>query len=169
MILRNSLVSFLCSLVFFSAALAQTPRKSRGWESPKELIGSPTYGVLKGAKTLGIQKGDYILVSFSTQCGDCDRAARTLNQRTDLDHIVGITTDPDSAVSAWKEKLGLKFRIVRVSEETFRDFGLYGLPTIVFLRDGQPIAAREDAPRDEKDVPNLPPAPPAKAPATRRN
>jgi hypothetical protein len=32
------------------------------------------------------------------------------------------------------------------------------------------VAAREDVPRDEKDVPNLPAAPPAsKPPATRRN
>jgi hypothetical protein len=95
--------------------------------------------------------------------------ALALNKRPDADRIIAVTDDPEYAARAWSQKLSLKLRVVSVSEDTLEDFGAVLLPTLIFLRDGQPIAAREDAPRDEKDVPNLPPAPPAKAPATRRN
>jgi hypothetical protein len=167
MILRTCVALFIFALC--SVVPAQTQRKSRGWESPKELIGSIPRSILKSAQALNIDKGHWLLVSFRTQCGDCDRVAASLNKRTDTERIVAITKDPEFAVKPWVEKLALKFRVVTVSEDVFRGFGLYGLPTVVFLKDGQAIAAREDAPRDEKDVPNLPPAPPVKAPATRRN
>jgi hypothetical protein len=156
------LVFALCSVV-----PAQTQRKSRGWEPTKALLGSPDRFVRKGARELKIDSGDYLLVSVRTQCGDCDRVAAALNKRSDTERILAITKDPDFAVKAWVAKLGLKFRVLTVSEELFSDIGGYGLPTVIFLRNGQPLAAREDAPRDEKDVPNLP-APPAKA-APRRN
>jgi hypothetical protein len=169
MLLRNSFVPFMCLLVFFSFTLAQTPRKSRGWEPTKALLASPDRFVRKAARELKLDSGEYLVLSVSTQCNDCDRVAAALNKRPDLDRIVGVTKHPDFAVKAWVAKLGLKFRVLTVSEEIFSDMGGLLLPTVIFLRDGQPLAAREDAPRDEKDVPNLPPAPPAKAPATRRN
>ncbi len=147
------LVFALCSVV-----PAQTQRKSRGWESitASGIVGSPVRFIRKAAHELKIDSGDYLLVSLGTQCGDCDRVAAALNKRSDTERVLAITTDPDFAVKAWVAKLGLKFRVLSVSEDIFRGFGLYGLPTVAFLKDGVAIAAREDAPRDEKDVPNLP-------------
>jgi hypothetical protein len=168
MILRNFRVPFLCLFALLSiVTLAQTPRKSRGWEPTKELLASNPNRRMKSIQHLQLTKGDYLLVMLTTQCQECERTALKLNQRSDLDRILAITPDPETAVTAWRQKLGLKFRVLSVSEEIFDGVGPVLLPTLVLLRNGQPLAAREDAPRDEKDVPNLP-APPAKA-APRRN
>jgi hypothetical protein len=167
MLLRICIAIFVFTLC--SVTPAQTPRKSRGWEPIKALLASTPARRLSASRKLSIDVGDRLIVIVSTQCNDCDRMALALNKRPDADRIIAVTDDPEYAARAWSQKLSLKLRVVSVSEDTLEDFGAVLLPTLIFLRDGQPIAAREDAPRDEKDVPNLPPAPPAKAPATRRN
>jgi thiol-disulfide isomerase/thioredoxin len=95
------------------------------------------------AKELGIDKGEWILACLSVSCGDCDKAALKLNELNSK-NILAITTANVTETTLWKERLGLKFEVKAVSDQTFDDTGAVLLPTIIKLKDGISVAAREN-------------------------
>lgn len=116
---------------------------SINWQPTHSLLASTPKRRKMVAKSLGIDKGEWILACFSVDCGDCDRVAQTLNQLSNLKNIVAITKASATDATLWKERLGLKFEVKAVSEQTLEDTGTVLLPTIIKLKNGEFIGAVE--------------------------
>jgi len=116
------------------------------WQPITSLLASTPNRRKLAAKTLGIDKGEWVLACFSVGCGDCDRAAIKLNQlkaNGNVGNVLAITTASLSEANLWKERLGLGFEVRSVSSQTFDDTGTVFLPTIIKLKNGVSIGAKE--------------------------
>ncbi len=116
------------------------------WQPITSLLASTPNRRKLAAKTLGIDKGEWVLACFSVGCGDCDRAANKLNQlkaNGNVGNVLAITTASPSEANLWKERLGLAFEVRSVSSQTFDDTGTVFLPTIIKLKNGVSIGAKE--------------------------
>jgi len=116
------------------------------WQPITSLLASTPNRRKLAAKTLGIDKGEWVLACFSVGCGDCDRAAIKLNQlkaNGSVGNVLAITTASLSEANLWKERLGLGFEVRSVSSQTFDDTGTVFLPTIIKLKNGVSIGAKE--------------------------
>jgi thiol-disulfide isomerase/thioredoxin len=117
--------------------------KLEEWQPISSLLASTPKRRKMAAKELGIDKGEWILACLSVSCGDCDKAALKLNELNSK-NILAITTANVTETTLWKERLGLKFEVKAVSDQTFDDTGAVLLPTIIKLKDGISVAAREN-------------------------
>lgn len=118
------------------------------WQAISSLLASTPNRRKLAAKTLGIDKGEWILACFSVGCGDCDRAATKLNQlkingNLGNGNVLAITTANQSEANLWQQRLGLGFEVRSVSSQTFDDTGAVFLPTIIKLKNGISIGAKE--------------------------
>ncbi len=115
------------------------------WQPTHSLLASTPKRRKMLAKELGIDKGEWILACFSVDCGDCDRAALKLNQLNlkSLKNVIAITKASSTDATLWKERLGLKYEVKSVSEQSFEDTGTVLLPTIIKLKDGEFVGAVE--------------------------
>lgn len=116
------------------------------WQPITSLLASTPNRRKLAAKTLGIDKGEWVLACFSVGCGDCDRAAIKLNQlkaNGNVGNVLAITTANQTETNLWKERLGLGFEVRSVSSQTFDDTGTVFLPTIIKLKNGVSIGAKE--------------------------
>ena len=122
------------------------------WQAISSLLASTPNRRKLAAKTLGIDKGEWILACFSVGCGDCDRAATKLNQLKingnacnvgNVGNVLAITTANQSEANLWQQRLGLGFEVRSVSSQTFDDTGAVFLPTIIKLKNGISIGAKE--------------------------
>jgi thiol-disulfide isomerase/thioredoxin len=116
------------------------------WQAITSLLASTPNRRKLAAKTLGVDKGEWVLACFSVGCGDCDRAAIKLNQlkaNGNVGNVLAITTASLSEANLWKERLGLAFEVRSVSSQTFDDTGTVFLPTIIKLKNGVSIGAKE--------------------------
>jgi thiol-disulfide isomerase/thioredoxin len=74
---------------------------------------------------------------FSAYCPDCDRAAIELNKTAEHERVLGVTIAAAETALKWKQELGLRYRVISVSERTFEDLGAVILPTVVLFEDGE--------------------------------
>lgn len=117
------------------------------WQPITSLLASTDKRRKAVAKELGVHQGEWILATFSVDCGDCDRAASKLNQlklNGKVSNVLAITTANQTDASIWKERLGLSFEVRSVSFDTFDDTGAVFLPTIIKLKNGVSIGAKEN-------------------------
>lgn len=117
--------------------------KLEEWQPISSILASTPKRRKMAAKELGINKGEWILACLSVSCGDCDKAALKLNELNNK-NILAITTANATETTIWKERLGLKFEVRSVSDQTFDDTGAVLLPTIIKLKDGISVAARDN-------------------------
>ena len=133
--------------------MANSPNSNTGnddmlanWQPITSLLASTEKKRRQAAKDLGIDKGEWILACVSVGCWDCDRVALTLNKlkiNNKVSNVLAITTANQTEASLWKERLGLEIEVRSVSSETFGDTGAVFLPTIIKLKDGVSIGAKE--------------------------
>ena len=116
------------------------------WQPISSLLASTPNRRKLAAKTLGVDKGEWILACFFVACGDCDRAATKLNQlkiNGNVGNVLAITTANQSEANLWQQRLGLSFEVRSVPSQTFDDTGAVFLPTIIKLKNGISIGAKE--------------------------
>ncbi|KAF0250347.1 MAG: hypothetical protein FD167_258 [bacterium] len=136
-----------------SSDVANSPNSNTGnadtlanWQPITRLLASTEKKRTQAAKDLGIDKGEWILACVSVGCWDCDRAALTLNKlkiNNKVSNLLAITTANQTEATLWKERLGLEIEVRSVSSEAFGDTGAVFLPTIIKLKDGVSIGAKE--------------------------
>ncbi|MDQ3685384.1 MAG: peroxiredoxin family protein [Acidobacteriota bacterium] len=135
----------LITLLVVATGGLQAQNSAKSWQPPKVLLASTSERRRSAAQRLGIAKGEYVVALLSIRCGDCDREALGLNEKASADRIIAIAPAPAKDVATWKKKLGLKYRVVAVSDKVFDDFGGVILPTLVLLRDGRAVGVSERA------------------------
>jgi predicted dithiol-disulfide oxidoreductase (DUF899 family) len=92
-----------------------------------------------------------VLACVSVHCGHCDDIALELNQKanvanlSNLSNIIVISSASIAEVEAWKNRLGLKFRVQSLSINSFDDSGAVILPTLIRVKDGKAIGVSESA------------------------
>lgn len=145
----NVIINLSDSSSYKSNSKNEVGNKALGdWQAISSLLASTPNRRKLAAKTLGIDKGEWILACFSVGCGDCDRAATKLNQlkingNLGNGNVLAITTANQSEANLWQQRLGLGFEVRSVSSQTFDDTGAVFLPTIIKLKNGISIGAKE--------------------------
>lgn len=133
-----------------SKSLAIKTDKS-SWQAVDILLASTEKRRSRLFSQLGISKGEYVLACVSVHCGDCDDIALELNQKanvanlSNLSNIIAISSASMAEVEAWKNRLGLKFRVQSLSINSFDDSGAVILPTLIRVKDGKAIGVSESA------------------------
>ena len=127
-----------------SKSLAIRTDKS-SWQDIDTLLASTEKRRSRLFSQLGISKGEYVLACVSVHCGDCDDIALELNQKTNLSNIIAISSASVAEVEAWKNRLGLKFRVQSLSINSFDDSGAVILPTLIKVKDGKAVGVSETA------------------------
>jgi hypothetical protein len=115
------------------------------WQPIEKLLASTDKRRAKLFKDLNLKKGEYLLACVSIRCGDCDKLAQELNQKTNLDNVIAITNAPLTEVEAWKARLGLKYRVEAISDDLFDDSGVVILPTLIKVRNAKAVGVSETA------------------------
>ncbi|MFY9226394.1 MAG: hypothetical protein WAQ98_27200 [Blastocatellia bacterium] len=118
------------------------------WQDIDTLLASTEKRRNKLFSQLGISKGEYVLACVSVHCGACDDIAlelNQLNQKANLSNIIAISSASMAEVEAWKNRLGLKFRVQSLSVDSFDDSGVVILPTLIRVKDGKAIGVSETA------------------------
>lgn len=124
-----------------SKSLAIRTDKS-SWQDIDTLLASTEKRRNRLFSKLGISKGEYVLACVSVHCGDCDDIAlelNQLNQKANLSNIIAISSASMAEVEAWKNRLGLKFRVQSLSIDSFDDSGVVILPTLIKVKDGKAL------------------------------
>jgi thiol-disulfide isomerase/thioredoxin len=130
-----------------SKSLAIRTDKS-SWQDIDTLLASTEKRRNRLFSQLGISKGEYVLACVSVHCGACDDIAlelNQLNQKAGVSNIIAISSASMAEVEAWKNRLGLKFRVQSLSIDSFDDSGVVILPTLIRVKDGKAIGASETA------------------------
>lgn len=133
-----------------SKSLAIKTDKS-SWQAVDTLLASTEKRRSRLFSQLGISKGEYVLACVSVHCGHCDDIALELNQLnqkvnlSNLLNIIAISSASMAEVEAWKNRLGLKFRVQSLSINSFDDSGAVILPTLIRVKDGKAIGVSESA------------------------
>jgi thiol-disulfide isomerase/thioredoxin len=107
------------------------------WKQAGEYIAGTPASRRRAAKKLGFDRGRWIIAYFSAYCLDCDKIAVKLNELVDQEQVLGLTIAPTEAANRWKQELGIKYRVLSVSERMFEDLGAVILPTVVLFEDGE--------------------------------
>jgi hypothetical protein len=115
------------------------------WQDIDTLLASTEKRRSRLFSQLGISKGEYVLACVSVHCGDCDDIALELNQKANLSNIIAISSASVAEVEAWKNKLGLKFRVASLSVNSFDDSGAVILPTLIRVKDSKALGVSETA------------------------
>ena len=121
------------------------------WQHIDTLLASTEKRRSRLFSQLGISKGEYVLACVSVHCGACDDIALELNQKANLSklfnlsNIIAISSASVTEVEAWKNRLGLKFRVQSLSINSFDDSGAVILPTLIRVKDGKAIGVSESA------------------------
>lgn len=130
-----------------SKSLAIRTDKS-SWQDIDTLLASTEKRRNRLFSKLGISKGEYVLACVSVHCGACDDIAlelNQLNQKAGVANIIAISSASMAEVQAWKNRLGLKFRVQSLSINSFDDSGVVILPTLIKVKDGKAIGVSETA------------------------
>lgn len=128
-----------------SKSLAIRADKS-SWQDIDTLLASTEKRRNRLFSKLGISKGEYVLACVSVHCGACDDIAlelNQLNQKAGVPNIIAISSASMAEVQAWKNRLGLKFRVQSLSVDSFDDSGVVILPTLIKVKDGKAIGVSE--------------------------
>jgi hypothetical protein len=107
------------------------------WKKAEEFIAGTPASRRRAAHKLGFGRGRWIVAYFSAYCLDCDKAAVKLNDLKDQEQVLGLTIAPAETAEKWKQELGIKYRVLSVSERMFEDLGAVILPTVVLFEDGE--------------------------------
>ncbi len=130
-----------------SKSLAIRTDKS-SWQDIDTLLASTEKRRNRLFSQLGISKGEYVLACVSVHCGACDDIALELNQlnrKAGVANIIAISSASMAEVEAWKNRLGLKFRVQSLSIDSFDDSGVVILPTLIKVKDGKAVGVSETA------------------------
>jgi hypothetical protein len=107
------------------------------WKKAGECIAGTPVSRQRAAHSLGFHRGRWIVAYFSAYCLDCDKAAVKLNELVDRERVLGVTIAPAETARRWKQELGIKYRVISVSERIFEDLGAVILPTVVLFENGE--------------------------------
>ena len=138
----------LITLVCMTASAANLPSIDPGaqneqtnekihWKEAGECLAGTPASRRRAARRLGFDRGRWIVAYFSAYCLDCDKAAVKLNELINQERILGLTIAPAGTANRWKHELGIKYRVLSVSERMFEDLGAVILPTVVLFEDGE--------------------------------
>ena len=120
----------------FAIQREQTIEKIK-WKKVEECIAGTPMSRRRAARRLGIHRGRWVVAYFSAYCSDCDKAAVELKKTAETECVLGVTIAPAESARKWKRELGLNYRVISVSEQTFEDLGAVILPTLVLFQDGE--------------------------------
>lgn len=117
------------------------------WQDIKMLLASTTPRRYEALKKLGLAQGEYIIAAISIDCSECELTVLKINQLPNLNSnkMVAVAVAPKDVVEQWQAKLGLKYRVIPVSQELFEDLGAVMLPTLIKTVDGKAIGVSESA------------------------
>jgi hypothetical protein len=100
----------------------------------------------RGLQREKLDKGKYIIALFGLDCGECERAAKSLTTYTGRDvKIIGLVYAYPQQTVQWCSQLGLKYEVRSVGHEVFDDLGAVFLPTIILVEDGRALGCRVPA------------------------
>jgi hypothetical protein len=140
--LRGSAITILIAfaLVLPTSGLSiqrQQESEQIKWKKVEECIAGTPVSRRRAARRLGIHRGRWVVAYFSAYCSDCDKAAVELKKTAETECVLGVTIAPAESARKWKRELGLNYRVISVSEQTFEDLGAVILPTLVLFEDGE--------------------------------
>jgi hypothetical protein len=135
--LKSLVAIILLNLGVCVGTQANQENKTIRWRKPEECIAGTPASRRRAARSLGVGRGRWVVAYFSAYCSDCDRAAVELNRVAGSERVLGLTLAPAAIAKRWRQELGLKYRVISVSERTFEDLGAVILPTVVLFEDGE--------------------------------
>lgn len=112
----------------------------------RHLLSATQQTMKRGLQREKLDKGKYIIALFGLDCGECERAAKSLTTYTGRDvKIIGLVYAYPQQTVKWCSQLGLKYEVRSVGHEVFDDLGAVFLPTIILVEDGRALGCRVPA------------------------
>lgn len=155
-------LSFFALMLLIIAGNNSIRAQEGGWREPARMLLSSDKEMAPTLRQLKIDRGEWLVLLGSVDCGRCEMAARKLDELKDQGHKLAIIYSSPEKTAAWRRRLQIKYAVVAawalpedqlgfnrqlnltlISLPMWESFGPFYMPTVVKFRDGHAIGVRE--------------------------